>query len=755
MVRSVVRETARNLAKVPLVRLPRRCPQIAVRGARIFTIPPVSCCMLFLLLLPLVVALSSADIRRGQNRSAALFDHAWTSYMKYGFPLDEVTPISCKAYGPSSNQKDIIRNDVLGNISSTLLDNLDTLILFGRYDDLGTALGYLESQKSTFFDQNVIVQVFETTIRALGGLMSAHLMLTESEIADPLFQEISNNYDGFLLEMAHDLGKRLIPAFETKTSIPLPRMNLRKGLKGVPRKYQKETCTSGVTTPVLEMTLLSRLTGDPQFEQASQRSYWTLWDKRLDLNLLPMSIDPNTGEWNDAISGIGALIDSFYEYSLKALILFDDQRMLDVFSASYQALMTHLVKRGTGKYPWLVFANVGSENGLDATIWIDSLGGFWPGVQVLFGRIADAIGTHKVYLKLFDYFQAIPERWNCLTPEDRLQSQQDVIGLEWYPLRPEFVESTYYLYRATRDSIYLQIGLKMVDLFEKRFKAPCGFHGIQDVRTGEWQDRMELFVLGETLKYLYLLFDEANEVFLHKQAGNWVFSTEAHPLWVPRWAQIMARDGAEDAVQSNYSTSAAVCELAPPRRPFQSLIYTATPFEFDEAYAKYLYRPPYLLQSHVDGLYVELDPQFYRQYTMGLREEELWSPAPHSTTTMEVFIGERKDIRQHVPRRNGTAVYVDLLNAVRVGLEFLAPGEVDTRHQHVEHRAVAEANYAVAKNTLQSSLINTLIRILQVNGEVLGPDDLLMVPKFGSDGTEVIGDRLVMNGMVVENIRVF
>lgn len=50
--------------------------------------------------------------------------------------------------------------------------------------------------------------------------------------------------------------------------------------------------------------------------------------------------------------------------------------------------------------------------------------------------------------------------------------------------------------------------------------------------TGELQDRMETFVLSETLKYLYLLFDEENE--LHKSGSDVVFSTEAHPMWLPQ-----------------------------------------------------------------------------------------------------------------------------------------------------------------------------------------------------------------------------
>ena len=82
-------------------------------------------------------------------------------------------------------------------------------------------------------------------------------------------------------------------------------------------------------------------------------------------------------------------------------------------------------------------------------------------------------------------------------------------------MRPEFIESTYYLYRATKDPMYLQIGERVLNLLGDRYKAPCGLSGLQDVRTAERQDRMESFVVGETLKYLYLLFDTKDEIFLH------------------------------------------------------------------------------------------------------------------------------------------------------------------------------------------------------------------------------------------------
>lgn len=457
--------------------------------------------------------------------------------MDYGFPADEVRPVTCEPYGPDFSDPGNLRNDALGNVSLTLLDNLDTLIIMEQWDELLRALAYLKSSKTAFFDQNTTVQVFEASIRWLGGLLLAHLLLTDIDWShDENARGIAADYDGFLLVMAYDLGLRLIPAYKTSTQLPLPRINLKYGLQAVPNHLNVETCTSGATTPFVEFSLLLRLTGDVQFELHTSSTFWKLWLLRLPLGLLPMSIDPLNNKWLDEITGIGALVDSFYEYALKGAILFDDDHLWSVFARSYLSLLTHLAQ-GSGVDGYTFFANVNIGTGAVALQWIDLLGAFWAGVQVLAGRLSDAVSSHLVYLKIWDHFDAIPERWMTQTmgvAATHHHQLHDAVPLEWYPLRPEFIESTYYLYRATKDPMYLQIGLRILHLFETRYKAPCGFAGVQDIRTGKVQNRMETFVLGELLKYLYLLFDDANTSYVHRagmKLRNWVFSTEAHPLW--------------------------------------------------------------------------------------------------------------------------------------------------------------------------------------------------------------------------------
>ncbi|QPG73610.1 hypothetical protein FOA43_000922 [Brettanomyces nanus] len=481
--------------------------------------------------------------------------------MTYGFPFDEVKPISCVPNKRNiRDPTDTVRNDVMGNFTVTLFDNLDTFIVMNDSEGFQKSVETIKSLY-TKFDIDSTVQVFETNIRVLGGLLSAHLFAS-----DPRKSHSLPHYDGFLLRLAYDLGKRLLLAFDnnmnenfdlngkkrTDTSgilIPFPRTNLLKGPKKVPKKIQTEQCVSGVTSLILEFSLLSRLSHDPIFEDITRQTFLKVWYSRSPLDLLPMTIQTSKFAFTDRLTGIGASVDSFYEYALKYSILFDDEQFYQIWSKSYKALLTH--SQNTSGF----FANVNVATGMEASEWIDSLGAFFPGLQVLAGDVKNAVRLHKVYMKLWNYYGAIPERWNYNTQRPQslfkylgrpyregdtledvdISSTDEVllrssIALEWYPLRPELAESTYHLYRATKDPFYLRVGEAILKRFREEFIAPCGFGGVLDIRSGARQDRMESFVLSETLKYLYLLFDESNELNQNGN-GNLIFSTEGHPFW--------------------------------------------------------------------------------------------------------------------------------------------------------------------------------------------------------------------------------
>lgn len=448
-----------------------------------------------------------------KEEAKQMFYHGWNNYMVHAFPEDELKPLSCSGEGSDPDPANINRNDVLGDYSVTLVDSLDMFAILDDQQNFEKYVGYVESYVS--FNVSSTVQVFETTIRGLGGLLSAHLYASVSQLGHSI-----DGYDGQLLALAYDLGQRLLPAFNSPSGIPYARVNLRDGVVPIGKEIITETCTSGAGSLLLEFTLLSRLTGDGRFEEVAKRAFYRLWARRSNLDLVGMSIDSDSGQWQSAITGIGASVDSYYEYALKHYILFGERDFFKVFSSTYSSLKSY-------SFDGWSFDNINFQSGNVLTTWIDALGAFFPGLQVLHGDISTAINCHLAYYKLWNTFRSIPERWRKL---NRLQSEElDPILLEWYPLRPEFIESTYYLYQATRDPLYIQVGKQVMKDLNKYNKVPCGYAGFQDIRTGQLSDRMESFFLSETVKYLYLLFDTNHE--LNTEYSNYVFSTEAHPLW--------------------------------------------------------------------------------------------------------------------------------------------------------------------------------------------------------------------------------
>ena len=119
------------------------------------------------------------------------------------------------------------------------------------------------------------------------------------------------------------------------------------------------------------------------------------------------------------------------------------------------------------------------------------------------------------------------------------------------PLRPEFIESTYFLFKATGDEHYLDVGKAVLNSVEVLAKVPCGYAAIKDVRTGRHEDRMDSFVLAELFKYLFLLFSEESELPIN--VDDYVFTTEAHLLPLKMGApnvETTPAAGTEDASSS-------------------------------------------------------------------------------------------------------------------------------------------------------------------------------------------------------------
>ncbi|KAK9160684.1 hypothetical protein Syun_007025 [Stephania yunnanensis] len=455
---------------------------------------------LFLLLLLLSPAHSQSEsvgpdeARKLRDEVSEMFYHAFGGYVRHAFPLDELRPLTCSG------------EDSLGGYALTLIDSLDTLALLGDRERFTASIEWIAD--NLYFGINKTVSVFETTIRVLGGLLSAHLVASDYATGMRV-----PSYDGKLLKLSEDLALRLLPAFDTPTGIPFGSVNL---LRGVDENESKITSTAGGGTLTLEFGVLSRLTGNPVFEQVTKNAVRGIWARRSRLNLVGAHINVFTGEWTQKDAGIGTSIDSFYEYLLKAYLLFGDEEYLFMFQQAYTSAMQYLYND-----PWYVEVNMDSA----AMVWplFNSLQAFWPGLQVLAGDVDPAIRTHTAFFSVWKKYGFTPEGFNLAT----LNVQY---GQKSYPLRPELIESTYWLYKATRDPRYLDVGRDIVASLQYGARCPCGYCHISDVESHKQEDRMESFFLAETVKYLWLLFDLAAgpDNLVENGSYKYIFNTEGH-----------------------------------------------------------------------------------------------------------------------------------------------------------------------------------------------------------------------------------
>lgn len=115
---------------------------------------------------------SLSSVRSQRKTLKSMFDHAFDSYQAYAFPADILHSVTCSpGYRPLTALSD--QDFILGNYSLTLVDALDSLLVFGRYRDFQVYAWYLSAHLS--FDRNIEVSVFEAGIRVLGGLLGGYV----------------------------------------------------------------------------------------------------------------------------------------------------------------------------------------------------------------------------------------------------------------------------------------------------------------------------------------------------------------------------------------------------------------------------------------------------------------------------------------------------------------------------------------------------------------------------------------------------
>jgi len=455
--------------------------------------------------------MSDTEVTAVREEIKAAFVHAWDGYAEHAFGHDEIRP--------SSNAT----NDSWGGWGATMVDCIDTMLIMDLASPYERAREFVS--KLTF-DKDYDFSFFETTIRYLGGLLSAY--------------DLSG--DSMFLNQADALGSRLLHAFNSTSGLPYHVINMHT-LQGHPPDWLAHTSIlSEVGSVQLEFNYLSKHTGKLKYHKVSHGAIQTLDKMVKDIpGLYPVyiEVDKEIPQFKNHHVSYGALGDSFYEYLGKLYI--QSGRTNPMYRRMYDECMNGLIKHLLQySYP-SGMAFIAETSGLQPVQLhnkFDHLVCFAPGMLAL-----NAEGpTHDLHMRIakelmYTCYQLYRQQPTGIAPEivmfnnnakDTTQKNDFTVQSPKYILRPETIESLFVLYRKTGDVKYRRWGYDIWKSIEKHCRTDSAFSGINDVRElpPTHNNSMQSFFMSETLKYLYLLFSDHTVIPLDK----YTFTTEAHPL---------------------------------------------------------------------------------------------------------------------------------------------------------------------------------------------------------------------------------
>jgi ER degradation enhancer, mannosidase alpha-like 2 len=408
------------------------------------------------------------------------FLYSWNAYKQYAWGHDELSPLS-KGYHDWHS----------ASLLMTPVDSLDTMILMGLTEEADKTRKYIDENLS--FDQDIEVKNFEITIRLLGGLLSSYQLTGDKR----------------LLELADNLGNRLLPVFNSPTGMPYMFVNLKTG-----KTRGEESNPAEIGTLLLEFGTLSKLTAKPIYYDKAKRALTELYNRRSPIGLVGSTINVETGKWIDTTSHISGGIDSYYEYLLKSWLLFDDKDCKKMWESSIKAVNKYLADN-TKSGLW--YGQADMNTGKRISTQYGALDAFFPAVLARSGDLERARRLQESSYKMWTTFGMEPEMLDYTTMK---------IVSPGYQLRPEIIESAYYLSFFTKDQRYQDMGSTFILSLVRCCKTDAGYAALNNVETKSKRDSMESYFLAETLKYLYLLFAPRATLDLNKV----VFNTEGHPL---------------------------------------------------------------------------------------------------------------------------------------------------------------------------------------------------------------------------------
>ncbi|KAK0633014.1 glycoside hydrolase family 47 protein [Immersiella caudata] len=485
--------------------------------------------------------------RRDAVRQAAI--KTWNAYGEYAWGRDQLSPQSLRGA------------DGFNGWGATLVDSLDTLWIMGLRKEFKQAVrmvAKIDWAKTNSRD----CSLFESTIRYLGGLLSAYDLSGEK----------------VLLNKAAELGEMLYAAFDTPNHLPANNLNFIAVKEGLLYASKRES-TAAVGTLSMEFTRLSQLTGDPKYFHVIdniKKHFERTQDTTKLPGMWPMFIDlRNDFITEDNAFSLGAMSDSAYEYLSKMYSLLGglDETYKRLHMKAALTIKQHLLFRPMlpdsypASPPDILFSGTVLSNGkiIELLPDVSHLGCFAGGMFALGGKLFHDEEHVKIGERLargcawaYDVFptgimpeisavvpcKQTPELTQCdwnetlwreknsAAPESGgrpLPKPFTVMRDRQYLLRPEAIESVFVLYRITGKTDFLDLAWRMWQAVKAATETKWAFSAIMDVNADGSTtkiDAMESYWMAETLKYYYLIFSDPELISL----DDFVFNTEAHPF---------------------------------------------------------------------------------------------------------------------------------------------------------------------------------------------------------------------------------
>lgn len=390
-----------------------------------------------------------------------------------------------------------------------IVDALDTMILMNLTSRVGHAREWIA--KSLTYDQDQDVNTFETTIRMLGGLLSAHYLANEfPELAPQTDDDPGAPGEDLYLEKAKNLADRLVAAFGSPSGVPWASVNLAK-YEGLPSHDDGgASSTAEATTLQLEFKYLAKLTGEKDFWDKAEKVMQIVDNNGVRDGLVPIYLYATDGTFRGQNIRLGSRGDSYYEYLIKQYLQTSKQEpiYLEMWDEALQGVRKHLVTytKPSG------FTIIGERpNGLDEPLSpkMDHLVCFMPGtialgatgglteaearrlptwtqkndddmrlarelMQTCWGMykwMATGLAAEITYFNIADPpLPASSPHHPPLSfdadPEAPWRKDFTVHGMDSHNLqRPETVESLFYMWRITGEKKYREWGWEMFKSF--------------------------------------------------------------------------------------------------------------------------------------------------------------------------------------------------------------------------------------------------------------------------------------------------